>query len=67
MSAALIRDVLIVPPLGQAPFHGWVTVHGSKIASVGDGALDLAPRQKLTPHGTSAPPAECVVARLPGG
>ena len=37
MSAALIRDVLIVPPLGQAPFHGWVTVHGSKIASVGKG------------------------------
>ncbi len=35
MTAVLIRDVLIVPPSGEMPFHGWVTVDDGKIAAVG--------------------------------
>jgi 5-methylthioadenosine/S-adenosylhomocysteine deaminase len=54
MSAALIRDVLIVPPLGQAPFHGWVTVHGSKIASVGKGDRAADPDQSVIEGGGAA-------------
>jgi cytosine/adenosine deaminase-related metal-dependent hydrolase len=37
MSPALIRDVLIVPPPGEMPFHGWVTVDDGKIAAIGRG------------------------------
>ena len=42
MSGWLIRDVLVVPPLGETPFHGWVEVDGSRIAAVGRG--DAMPR-----------------------
>ena len=37
MTAVLIRDVLIVPPSGEMPFHGWVTVDHGKIEAVGSG------------------------------
>jgi hypothetical protein len=33
----LIRDVLIVPPLGEMPFDGWVEVVDDQIAAVGRG------------------------------
>jgi 5-methylthioadenosine/S-adenosylhomocysteine deaminase len=36
MSGMLIRDVLMVPP-GEMPFHGWVAVDGTRIASLGKG------------------------------
>jgi 5-methylthioadenosine/S-adenosylhomocysteine deaminase len=37
MSGWLIRDVLVVSPLGDAPFDGWVEVDGSKITGLGRG------------------------------
>jgi 5-methylthioadenosine/S-adenosylhomocysteine deaminase len=37
MSTTLIRDVLVVPPAGEQPFHGWVLVDGGAIADVGRG------------------------------
>jgi cytosine/adenosine deaminase-related metal-dependent hydrolase len=33
----LIRDVLIVPPEGEAPFDGWVEIDEDKITAVGRG------------------------------
>ena len=33
----LIRDVLIVPPLRELPFDGWVEIVDDKIAAVGRG------------------------------
>jgi 5-methylthioadenosine/S-adenosylhomocysteine deaminase len=33
----LIRDVLIVPPKGEAPFDGWVEIDEDKITAVGRG------------------------------
>ena len=40
MNSALIRDVLIVPPPGEMPFHGWVTVEDGKVADLGRGRRD---------------------------
>ena len=40
--SCLIRDALIVPPLPQAPFEGWVEIEGDTIAAVGAGRRDGA-------------------------
>jgi predicted NAD/FAD-dependent oxidoreductase len=40
----LIRDVLIVPPLGEMPFDGWVETLDDQIAAVGRDAR-RAPRR----------------------
>jgi 5-methylthioadenosine/S-adenosylhomocysteine deaminase len=36
----LIRDVLIVPPLGEVPFDGWVEIVDDRITAVGRGRRD---------------------------
>jgi 5-methylthioadenosine/S-adenosylhomocysteine deaminase len=43
----LIHDVLIVPPPGEMPFHGWVTVDGGKIMAVGKGRKESTAGQSV--------------------
>ena len=54
MSAVLIRDVLIVPPSGEMPFHGWVTVDDGKIADVGRGRREPDAGQSVIEGGGAA-------------
>jgi 5-methylthioadenosine/S-adenosylhomocysteine deaminase len=35
--SCIFRDVLVVPPLGETPFEGWVAVEDAAIAAVGRG------------------------------
>ncbi len=37
MNDCFIRDVLVAPGTGEAPFHGWVEIQGESIAAVGRG------------------------------
>ena len=37
MNSGLIRDVLVVPPIGEMPFRGWVAINDDRIAGVGRG------------------------------
>jgi len=54
MSAILIRDVLVIPPRGETPFHGWVAVDGDRIAGVGSGRREAQPGQTLVDGGGAA-------------
>ena len=54
MSAVLIRDVLIVPPSGEMPFHGWVVVDQGKIAGVGSGHRETDAGQSVIEGGGAA-------------
>jgi len=45
--SCLLRDVLVVPPLGETPFQGWVEVFGGKIAAVGRGRRDAGAGQSV--------------------
>jgi 5-methylthioadenosine/S-adenosylhomocysteine deaminase len=37
VTAYLIRNVLVVPPLGATPFYGWVAIGGDTISGAGQG------------------------------
>jgi 5-methylthioadenosine/S-adenosylhomocysteine deaminase len=50
----LLRDVLVVPQLGEAPFHGWVEVDGGTIAAVGRGSHEASPDQLVVEGGGAA-------------
>src|SRR3977135_4440967 len=54
MNLVLIRDVLIVPPLGEMPFHGWVAVDDGKIAGVGRGLREADSNQSTIEGGGAA-------------
>ena len=54
MNLVLIRDVLIVPPLGEMPFHGWVAVDDGKIAGVGRGLREADSSQSTIEGGGAA-------------
>lgn len=54
MNAVLIRDVLIVPPLGEMPFHGWVAVNDGTIAAVGRGHREADAGQSVVEGGGAA-------------
>ena len=54
MSPTLIRDVLILPPPGEMPFHGWVTVEDGKVADVGRGRRDADNGQSIIEGGGAA-------------
>jgi 5-methylthioadenosine/S-adenosylhomocysteine deaminase len=47
MNLVLIRDVLVVPPDGEMPFHGWVEVDDGKIAGVGSGQREADIEQSI--------------------
>ena len=50
----LIRDVLIVPPLGESPFDGWVEIVDDNIAAVGRGRHQAGAGQAVIEGGGSA-------------
>jgi 5-methylthioadenosine/S-adenosylhomocysteine deaminase len=50
----LIRDVLIVPPLGEMPFDGWVEVVDDRIATVGRGRREPDAGQSVVEGGDNA-------------
>jgi 5-methylthioadenosine/S-adenosylhomocysteine deaminase len=54
MKGALIRDVLVVPPAGERPFHGWVAVADGKITEVGRGDRAAVPGQSVIEGGGAA-------------
>jgi 5-methylthioadenosine/S-adenosylhomocysteine deaminase len=54
MNPALIRDVLVVPPPGEMPFHGWVAVDEGKIAAVGRGHREADNGQPIIEGGGGA-------------
>jgi 5-methylthioadenosine/S-adenosylhomocysteine deaminase len=54
VTASLIRDVLVVPPMGEAPFHGWVTVEAGCIAGLGRGRREAARGEALIEGGGAA-------------
>jgi cytosine/adenosine deaminase-related metal-dependent hydrolase len=45
--SCIFRDVLVVPPLGEAPFAGWVAVADTTIAAVGRGAPEPRADQRV--------------------
>ena len=47
----LIRDVLIVPPLGESPFDDWVEIVDDKIAAVGRGRRQAGAGQAVIEGG----------------
>ena len=50
MNDCVIRDVLVVPVTGEAPFRGWVEVRGESISAVGRGvalSFELPPVLRL--------------------
>ena len=47
----LIRDLLIVPPLGESPFDGWVEIVDDKIAAVGRGRRQAGAGQAVIEGG----------------
>jgi 5-methylthioadenosine/S-adenosylhomocysteine deaminase len=53
MSPTLIRDVLIVSR-GETPFHGWVAVDGTMIASIGRGHRERETGQSVIEGGGAA-------------
>jgi 5-methylthioadenosine/S-adenosylhomocysteine deaminase len=50
----LIRDVLIIPPLGEAPFDGWVEIDEDKITAVGHGRREARAGQAVIEGGGNA-------------
>jgi 5-methylthioadenosine/S-adenosylhomocysteine deaminase len=54
MSSVLIRDVLIVPPGGEMPFHGWVEVDDGTLAKVGNGYREKDAGQTVIEGGGAA-------------
>src|SRR5882724_2870043 len=52
--ACLVRDVLLVPPLGEMPCHGWVEIDGGKIAAMGRGSRAAGPDQMVIEGGGGA-------------
>jgi 5-methylthioadenosine/S-adenosylhomocysteine deaminase len=52
--SCLIRDVLIVSPLGEAPFDGWVEIVDDKISSVGRGRRQAGAGQSVIEGSGSA-------------
>ncbi len=54
MKPLLFRDVLVVPPLGETPFHGWVAVDDGKIAGVGRGPREADAGQSVIEGGGAA-------------
>jgi 5-methylthioadenosine/S-adenosylhomocysteine deaminase len=52
--SCLIRDVLIVSPLGEAPFDGWVEIVDDKISSVGRGRRQAGAGQAVIEGSGSA-------------
>jgi 5-methylthioadenosine/S-adenosylhomocysteine deaminase len=54
MNCVLIRDVLVVPPLGEMPFGGWVAINDDRIASVGPGYREADLGQSVIEGGGAA-------------
>jgi len=52
--SCLIRDVLIVPPAGEAPFDGWVEIVDDEIAAVGRGHRQAYTGQAVIAGGGNA-------------
>ena len=57
--SCIFRDVLVVPPLGETPFEGWVAVEDTTIAAVGR----AAPKPRNNSQNESATNASSRVAR----
>ena len=45
--SCIFRDVLVVPPLGETPFEGWVAVEDTTIAAVGRGTPEPRADQRV--------------------
>ena len=51
MNDCVIRDVLVVPVTGEAPFRGWVEVRGESISAVGRGVANETGEQLIIEGG----------------
>ena len=54
MNSGLIRDVLVVPPIGEMPFRGWVAIDEDTIAGVGRGDREADAGQFVIEGGAAA-------------
>jgi 5-methylthioadenosine/S-adenosylhomocysteine deaminase len=54
MNDCVIRDVLVVPVTGEAPFRGWVEVRGESISAVGRGVANETGEQLIIEGGGAA-------------